>query len=86
MRLSREQRHQRNVDDRHLMPHLRREADQTRALANVILDIDEPVQLPTKIHVSKPPGDPRALRGIPAIGRGVGGAINGSRPDSVTNR
>lgn len=27
-------------------------------------------------------GDERTLRGIPAIGRGVGGAIAGTRPDS----
>lgn len=26
------------------------------------------------------PGDERRLRGIPAIGRGVAGAINGTRP------
>jgi len=29
---------------------------------------------------SKLPGDPIALRGIPAIGRGVGGAIHKTRP------
>lgn len=28
-----------------------------------------------------PAGDERRLRGIPAIGRGVGGAIPGTRPD-----
>lgn len=28
------------------------------------------------------PGDTRALRGIPAIGRGVQGAIPGTRPDT----
>jgi hypothetical protein len=34
---------------------------------------------PTK---AKLPGDPWALRGIPAVGRGwVGGAIAGTRPD-----
>jgi hypothetical protein len=36
------------------------------------------------IHVSKLPGDPQALRGIPAIGRGVTGAINGTRPTDIT--
>lgn len=30
---------------------------------------------------SKLPGDPLALRGIPAIGRGVGGAIPGTNPE-----
>ena len=29
---------------------------------------------------SKLPGDPVSLRGIPAIGRGVGGAIHQTRP------
>jgi len=33
---------------------------------------------------AKLPGDPWALRGIPAVGRGgVGGAIAGTRPDRV---
>lgn len=35
--------------------------------------------------VSKLPGDPIALRGIPAIGRGVGGAIEGTRPDQIAS-
>jgi hypothetical protein len=30
---------------------------------------------------SKLPGDNQALRGIPAIGRGVAGAIRGTSPD-----
>lgn len=30
-------------------------------------------------------GDERTLRGIPAIGRGVSGAIPGSRPDALRN-
>lgn len=30
-----------------------------------------------------PAGDERALRGIPAIGRNVGGAIPGTRPDRM---
>lgn len=32
---------------------------------------------------SKLPGDPIALRGIPAIGRGVGGAVRGTSPERV---
>ncbi len=31
-------------------------------------------------YASKLPGDPLALRGIPAIGIGVQGAITGTRP------
>ena len=38
---------------------------------------------PEPIHVSKLPGDPQALRGIPAIGRGVTGAITGTRPEDA---
>lgn len=30
-------------------------------------------------------GDERKLRGIPAIGRGVQGAIQGTRPDNITD-
>lgn len=33
-----------------------------------------------KRYRQKLPGDERALRGIPAIGRGVAGAIPGTRP------
>lgn len=35
---------------------------------------------------SKLPGDARALRGIPAIGRSVGGAIPGTNPERVIDR
>ena len=38
------------------------------------------------IHVSKLPGDPLALRGIPAIGRGVTGAINHTRPTDAIHQ
>ena len=43
----------------------------------------ELAQEPDEQHVVKgatPAGDERRLRGIPAIGRGVGGAIPGTRP------
>lgn len=45
---------------------------------------DRHVSKPETVYKSKLPGDTRALRGIPAIGRGVAGAINGSNPDKVT--
>lgn len=35
---------------------------------------------PNPTYTSKLPGDTIALRGIPAIGRGVTGAINGTKP------
>jgi len=31
-------------------------------------------------------GDERLLRGIPAIGRGVSGAVPGTRPDGICDR
>lgn len=34
-------------------------------------------------YASKLPGDPDALRGIPAIGRGVGGAIRHTNPETA---
>lgn len=40
--------------------------------------VDEPV-----VYSSKLPGDSLALRGIPAIGRGVSGARRDTRPESV---
>lgn len=36
-----------------------------------------------RVVVSKLPGDPRSLRGIPAIGRGVGGTQPGTNPADV---
>lgn len=38
----------------------------------------------TKRHYADP-ADTLTLRGIPAIGRGVAGAIRGSNPESVAN-
>lgn len=56
-----------------------------RAQAAVVLDSlttsDEP--LPLKHELTKP-GDADALRGIPAIGRNVAGAIPGSNPETET--
>lgn len=39
---------------------------------------------PTKITWYVDPSDTLTLRGIPALGRGVGGAIRGTRPDLQT--
>ena len=35
---------------------------------------------------AKLPGDARALRGIPAIGHGVGGTMSGTQPEQETIR
>lgn len=58
---------------------LRAQAEQ---LATVLQDID-PTQLHQQTYRSTAAGDERKLRGIPAIGRGVTGAIPGTSPHTV---
>jgi hypothetical protein len=36
-----------------------------------------------KVYATTLAGDPQKLRGIPAIGKGVGGAIRGTQPHSA---
>lgn len=45
--------------------------------------ITQAEQAPVTPDPYRLPGDTRALRGIPAIGRGVQGAIPGTRPGNV---
>ena len=54
---------------------------QARQLADILLDIDpnEPA-IKEKRYRATAAGDERKLRGIPAIARGVPGAIPGSSP------
>lgn len=59
----------------------RREAEQ---LAESIAEIARDVLPGTEMRAAATPaGDERRLRGIPAIGRGVAGAIPGSRPGVI---
>lgn len=51
-----------------------------RMLARIIENTGQ--ALPERRFKAKLPGDERALRGIPAIGRNVQGAILGTRPDT----
>ena len=51
-----------------------------KMLAKIALDTTQ--TLPERTYAAKLPGDKRALRGIPAIGRSVQGAIPGTRPDT----
>lgn len=54
-----------------------------RLQSAVLLDAlaDQPdAKVPLRHELTKP-GDPLALRGIPAIGRGVGGAVAGTQPE-----
>lgn len=56
---------------------------QADALADVLRDID-PAELEEQhTFIATAAGDERKLRGIPAIGRGVAGAIPGTSPHRV---
>ncbi len=57
---------------------------QATQLAEILRDIDPdapPIQ--ERRYRAALPGDERALRGIPAIGRNVAGAIPGTSPHSI---
>lgn len=58
--------------------HLNEAERQAKLMAEIALDTGD--DTPIKISSSTPAGDPQRLRGIPAIGKGVAGAIPGSRP------
>jgi hypothetical protein len=65
-----------NLDEARLRPHLRN---------------DQPARQPIIAHthptsVATAAGDAIKLRGIPAIGRSVSGAIRGTQPDLQTER
>lgn len=52
-----------------------------RQLIQIAIEADANIPTaPSTVAQATLPGDERRLRGIPAIGRGVAGAINGSRP------
>jgi hypothetical protein len=56
-------------------------AAQARQVAQIAAEV-EPDQTLKRVTPGSLPGDEKALRGIPAIGRGVSGCINGTRPGS----
>lgn len=63
--------------------HLLREAQAT-IFCDVLMSIDPNSQQVQEIRYSTTlAGDERKLRGIPAIGRGVTGAIPGTSPHSI---
>lgn len=51
-------------------------------LARILIEVGEPAPA-SKTFRSAPAGDERTLRGIPAIGRNVAGAIPGTSPHAV---
>lgn len=82
-----------SADDARLLPRYRERGDlleqrrRERQQAAVLLDTPAP-ELPAAPlrHLLTKPGDPRQLRGIPAIGRSVTGAIPGTDPERTTIR
>jgi hypothetical protein len=60
--------------------HEQRQA-QAACLAAVLRDAD-PIVL-ERAYRATAAGDSRKLRGIPAIGRGVAGAVNGTSPHAI---
>jgi hypothetical protein len=61
------------------------EVEQERKLARIAMETGASVEY-VGTHATAA-GDYRKLRGIPAIGRGVSGAIQGTRPgDSLADR
>lgn len=81
-----------SADEARLLPRLRGGAvDRVRlqrvqaAVLLERLDRDPDAALPLRHSLTKP-GDPLALRGIPAIGRSVSGAIGQTQPEQETVR
>lgn len=50
-----------------------------KIMAEIARDTD--IDTPIRVISSRPAGDERTLRGIPAIGRSVAGAITGTNPE-----
>src|SRR3954452_10637507 len=51
-----------------------------RKLAKILLETGGPAPPPTRVAGARSGGDERALRGLPAIGRGVSGTMPGTDP------
>jgi hypothetical protein len=54
--------------------------------ATIIAALSPDDPKPVHIHTTFEFHDPTDLRGIPAIGTGVGGVIRGTRPDAICDR
>jgi hypothetical protein len=72
-----------NIDQARRLPHLRGGMDHTTPRPQPQPDPDPPI---IKAGGYIPTFDPQDLRGIPAIGRNVTGAIPGTNPEGVTFR
>ncbi|MDF2751311.1 MAG: hypothetical protein K0T00_2487 [Gaiellaceae bacterium] len=51
-----------------------------RKLASILLEVGEPAPAPRAFRGVTSAGDERRLRGLPAVARGVSGAVRGSNP------
>lgn len=63
-----------------------RNADHARAVAVMLVRIAREtgdVVFERPVRGATPAGDEQRLRGIPALGRGVAGAIAGTRPERI---
>lgn len=56
------------------------EAQHREAVDIAVPRTGDEIREPDRRHELTKPGDPRKLRGIPAIGRNVAGAVSGSVP------
>lgn len=63
----------------------RERAQAAKALAQAATDTGRNIQT-ERIRMAHTAADSITLRGIPAVGRSVSGAIHGTRPDSICNR
>lgn len=57
-------------------------AERERKIARIILEAG-PEETPATVARATLAGDARRLRGLPAIGRGVGGTIPGTSPEGA---
>lgn len=76
------------MNDHRALPRFRRrqeEADSRRKIARILLETGEAAPERAAAGATAP-GDVLRLRGIPAIGRGVGGAMAGTDPARVIER
>jgi hypothetical protein len=70
------------VNDHRVLPRFRSEADEEtrqKRIAAIVLESGEPAPIRRPTDATTP-GDQRQLRGIPVVGRGVGGTSPGSDP------
>jgi len=81
-----------SLDEARLLPRLRpdgafvQQSRRLHAQAQVLADTVEDTDTRPLRHELTKPGDPLALRGIPAIGRSVSGAIPDTNPEQETIR